>query len=185
MIQNWQRAKREISFVLIPLFRQGDVDETPWRCYGRIRHLGNVNLNPQNLSLALNENQLQSGIVLQKSKHSGYKLEVVLLEYYIWFFFSGNPEIVKATSTRRPGGAYGRIRHLGNVNLNPQNLSLALNENQLQSGIVLQKSKHSGYKLEVVLLEYYIWFFFSGNPENHLDGDVQYVGSVAHTYMRL
>jgi len=70
MIQNWQRAKREISFVLIPLFRQGDVDETPWRCYGRIRHLGNV-------------------------------------------------------------------------------------------------------------------FFFSGNPENHLDGDVQYVGSVAHTYMRL
>jgi hypothetical protein len=114
MIQNWQRAKREISFVLIPLFRQGDVDETPWRCYGRIRHLGNVNLNPQNLSLALNENQLQSGIVLQKSKHSGYKLEVVLLEYYIWFFFSGN-------------------------------------------------------------------------PENHLDGDVQYVGSVAHTYtyMRL
>jgi hypothetical protein len=42
-----------------------------------------------------------------------------------------------------------------------------------------------GYKLEVVLLEYYIWFFFSGNPENHLDGDVQYVGSVAHTYMRL
>jgi len=54
MIQNWQRAKREISFVLIPLFRQGDVDETPWRCYGRIRHLGNVNLNPQNLSLALN-----------------------------------------------------------------------------------------------------------------------------------
>ena len=86
-----------------------------------------------------------------------------------------------------PWRCYGRIRHLGNVNLNPQNLSLALNENQLQSGIVLQKSKHSGYKLEVVLLEYYIWFFFSGNPENHLDGDVQYVGSVAHTYtyMRL
>ena len=92
MIQNWQRAKREISFVLIPLFRQGDVDETPWRCYGRIRHLGNVNLNPQNLSLALNENQLQSGIVLQKSKHSGYKLEVVLLEYYICFF---SPEILR------------------------------------------------------------------------------------------